>query len=254
MKLLAIERRDDILLSMRQNGSVIVSDLSKRYGVTEETIRRDLEKLEEQGLVRKTYGGAVMNQNVNIDMPLNVRRRSNKELKLRIAERFKDTVEDGDTLMMDSSSTVLCAAQGLKTKRRLTVITNSVEMLADLSDVPDINVISSGGQLRKYSLSLVGARAERTIDGYNADRAVISCKGLHVQKGLTESNEAEADIKRAMMHASKEVILLADSTKFGNVSLVRIEDFARVSTVVTDREPDAQWLAFFAENGTRCIW
>ena len=136
--MLAIERRNEILEKLQKEKRVVVGELSKIYGVSEETIRRDLEKLENDGYVIKSYGGAVLNENVNIDMPFNVRKNTNVVGKQRIAEIVKSMVKDGERLMLDSSSTAVFIAKALKEERRnLTVITNSIEIIIELFDRPD---------------------------------------------------------------------------------------------------------------------
>ena len=155
---------------------MLVSELSQRYNVTEETIRRDLEKLEREGFVKKTYGGAVLNKNIAVDMPLKIREKTNRREKQIIAQRVAGLVEEGDCIMLDSSSTSLMIAQALKKKEKLTVITNSVEVLIELSGSEGITVISTGGTLRDSSLSLVGKAAQDVLKRYNVDKAILSCK------------------------------------------------------------------------------
>ena len=130
--MLAIERKNEILSILQKEQRVLVAELSTRYQVTEETIRRDLEKLEKEGFVKKTYGGAVLNKNSTIDMPLKIREKTNRKEKQKIAQTVASLIEDGESIMLDSSSTSLMIAQELKKKKKLTVITNSVEVLIEL--------------------------------------------------------------------------------------------------------------------------
>jgi len=123
--MLAIERRKRIMRLIQENQSVLVPELSKLFNVTEETIRRDLEKLEAEGLLKRTYGGAVINENSSADIPLNIREITNIESKQAISMKVAEYIEDGDTLLLDSSSTVLQVAKQIKFKKKLTVITNS---------------------------------------------------------------------------------------------------------------------------------
>lgn len=146
--MLAIERKNEILSILQKEQRVLVSELSQRYNVTEETIRRDLEKLEREGFVKKTYGGAVLNKNISVDLPLKIREKTNRKEKLAIAQKVAELVEEGECIMLDSSSTSLMIAQSLKKKEKLTVITNSVEVLIELSGCEGIQVISTGGTLR----------------------------------------------------------------------------------------------------------
>ena len=147
--MLAIERKNEILATLQKEQRVLVTELSQRYNVTEETIRRDLEKLEKEGFVKKTYGGAVLNSNTNLDLPLRIREKNNQE---EIASKVADMIEEGDSLMLDASSTSLMIAKKLKKLKKLTVITNAVEVLIELSGQEGIKVISTGGVLRDASL------------------------------------------------------------------------------------------------------
>jgi len=246
--MLAIERRSEIMSLLEQHQSVLVSELSKLYNVTEETIRRDLEKLEKDGFAEKTYGGAILRQAVNLDMPFRVRERTNKEGKHVIALKAAAFVEDGDTIMLDSSSTVLGIARQLKNRKHVTIITNSIEVLIELAASPALTVISTGGTLRGHSLSLVGRNAERMLRNFNVDKAFISCKGIDPEKGITESNEMEVEIKRAMRSAAKESYIAVDHTKFDKVSFVKLADFKDINGIITDFTPSEDWQDVFRAN------
>ena len=187
--MLAIERKNEILSILQKEQRVLVAELSTRYHVTEETIRRDLEKLEKEGFVKKTYGGAVLNKNSTIDMPLKIREKTNRKEKQKIAQTVASLIEDGESIMLDSSSTSLMIAQELKKKKKLTVITNSVEVLIELSGCEGIQVISTGGTLRDSSLSLVGKMAQDVLKKYYVDKTILSCKGIDIVKGVTDSHD-----------------------------------------------------------------
>ncbi len=247
--MLAIERRNQILEKLQAEKKVLVSDLSQMYDVTEETIRRDLEKLEKSGLVIKSYGGAVLNENTNLDLPFNVRKNRNVVGKQKIAGVMKELIQDGDTIMLDSSSTAVFIARALKEKQNLTVITNSIEILIELSDVTGWNVFSTGGMLREGSLDLVGPQSDRTIGTYYAKKSVISCKGLDLGKGVTDSNELLAGSKRAMLEASRQRILVADSSKFGTITFTKIADIRDFDVLVTDTEPPEEWKRYLEDCG-----
>ena len=174
--MLAIERRNHILEKLQKEKRVVVSELSRTYQVSEETIRRDLEKLENDGLVIKSYGGAVLNEHSIFDLPFNIRKNQMVVEKQRMADLIADLVRDGEALMLDASSTAVYVARRLKSKKKLTVITNSVEIIVELFDVPEWNVISTGGVSRERSFALVGPNTNRMISSYHVDKAIISCK------------------------------------------------------------------------------
>ena len=154
--MLAIERKNAILERLQKEQRVLVAELSQEYGVTEETIRRDLDKLEKEGFVKKTYGGAVLNENTNIEMPLRIREKTNRKEKQTIAKLVASMIEEGDSIILDSSSTSLMVAHELKDRKKLTVITNSLEVLIEFSKSKGVQVISTGGMLKSSTLSLVG--------------------------------------------------------------------------------------------------
>jgi len=242
MAMLAIDRRNRILEKLALEGKVIVVDLAREFGVTEETIRRDLDKLSAEGLAKKIYGGAVANKSLNVDLPYTVRKRANVEAKQRIAELIAARISDGDYIMLDASSTALYVARYLKSKKDITLITNSIEILLELADKTDWNVLCTGGTLKPRSLSLVGSSAEKMIQSHHVDHAICSCKGLDMRLGVTDSNERDAEMKQAIFASAKRRVLVADQSKFDMCSFVRVCALEDVDTIVTECEPDARWL------------
>ncbi len=252
--MLAIERRNAILAKLNSQGNVIVTDLSREFDVTEETIRRDLEKLHNEGLATKTYGGAVLAQNLNVDLPFNVRKRANVERKQKIAEKIAEMINDGDYIMLDASSTAICVTKCISNRKNITLITNSVELMMELADKSDWNILSTGGTLKKGSLSLVGASAERMISGFHVDLAICSAKGIDVNVGVTDSNEKDSEIKRAIFAAANRKILAVDSTKFDKISFVHVCEINNIDTVVTDEMPNERWLEHFKSIGVELVY
>lgn len=252
--MLAAERRNHILEKLHEEKKVVVSELSHLFGVSEETIRRDLERLEKEGLAAKSYGGAVLNENIHMDYPTNVRKKQNVEGKKIIADLAAGLIHDGDHIMLDASSTVAFVAKALKKKRNLTVVTNSIEAILEFSDMADWTVLSSGGRLKGSYLALVGARAVEGVTGYHADKAVISCKALHASQGFSDSNDELAQVKRAMLSASGECILAVDSTKLNRLAFARIGNLRDIDILVTDRRPDERMFHILREAKVRCLY
>lgn len=244
--MLAIERRNIILSNLQKEGRVVVADLSKEFKVTEETIRRDLEKLEKEGFAKKTYGGAIINDSVNVDLPYTVRKKANVTNKQDIAELIDNIVEDGDHIMLDASSTAVYIAKSLKNKKNLTIITNSIEILLELSDVVGWKVLSTGGVMKEGSLSLVGLQAEKMIKSFHVDKTIISCKGIDIDYGLTDSNEMEAHIKMLMLDSAATKILAVDNSKFDKISFTRIGELSDIDIMVTDVKPNDKWKDLFS--------
>ncbi|MHB0864963.1 DeoR/GlpR family DNA-binding transcription regulator [Paenibacillus sp. SEL3] len=247
------ERRNIIIDLALQDKRVLVSDLSREFGVTEETIRRDLEKLEKEGILTRTYGGAVISRHTSEDLPFNTRNSLNTDMKHSIALKAFDLISDGDTLMVDASSTTFELVKLLSNKRNLTIITNSVHLLHKFSTTA-LNIISSGGSLRHRSHSLVGAVACNTIERYHVDTVIISCKGIDLKNGITDSNEPESDLKRCMLRQASQIILLADHTKFDNTAFIRLSEIYQIDVLVTDCMPSEVWMNFFKENSVEVIY
>ena len=239
--MLGIERRQKIVEFIQKDRRVYVANLSQLFDVTEETIRRDLEKLESENLLTRTYGGAVLNQHTNEDLPFPKRKSTNRELKQKIALKAVDLINDGDTIMMDTSSTCLELLEALQCKRDLTIITNSIKIPYDFAHL-NFNIISTGGVLRSHSLALVGPIAHDTLQKYYVDMAVMSCKGISLDKGVMESNEPESELKKSMLNQAEKFILLADHTKFNKTAFIKFCSLRSVDYIVTDTKPSEKWL------------
>lgn len=252
--MLAIERRNAILAKLSLEGKVVVSDLAKEFDVTEETIRRDLEKLDKDGLARKTYGGAVKNENFNIDLPFHVRKQTNVESKRHIAAQISEMIHDGDYVMLDSSTTALNVIKNILDRKKITLITNSIEILIELCNKPDWMVVSTGGVLKEGGLSLVGYQAERMVSGFHVDIAICSCKGLDGEMGVTDSNERDSEIKKAFFKAANKKVLAVDSSKFDRSSFVKVCSIKEVDTIVTDTDPGEIWREKLKDAGVELIF
>ena len=248
--MLALERRNLILEKLQAEKRVVVSELSQLYEVSEETIRRDLDKLEKEGLATKSYGGAVIN--VSIDLPFNIRKNQNVSGKQQMADIAASLVQEGDHIFLDASTTAVFIAKALKEKERLTVITNSMEILLELSDVSGWNIISTGGVMKEGYLAFLGSKTEDAIRSYYVDKVIISCKALDHEWGIMESQEAFGTTKKAMIASGREKILVVDSTKFDQTAFSVAGKLRDIDVVVTDRKRSEKWLAHFAEEGVEC--
>ncbi len=252
--MLALERRNSILEKLMENKKVVVSELSQLYGVSEETIRRDLEKLEKDGLCTKSYGGAIIKENDNIDLPFNVRKKSNVEGKQKIAELIASIVKNGEHIMLDASSTAVFIAKALKAKERLTVVTNSIEIIIELSDVSDWNVISVGGSLKEGYLALVGAKTAEHIKEYRVEKTILSAKAFSIRDGFSDSMEDLAFVKEMMVKNGNHIILAVDSTKFGKYAFAKFAQLPDVHTIVTDKKPETEVLEMLELHRVTCLY
>lgn len=252
--MLAIERKNAILEKLQAEHKVVVSNLSALYGVSEETIRRDLDKLEKEGYVIKSYGGAILKENVNLDLPFNVRKNRNVAEKQKIAELISSKINNGDYIFLDASSTAAAVAKRIKNKKGLTIITNSIEIIIELLDAPHCKVISTGGEILSSALCFVGHVTDRNIHSYYVDKAIISSKGFDLEKGITDSDERHASNKRSMLELARNKILAIDNSKLDKVSFAKIGDLRDITMVVTDVKPEDRWLQKFAEYNIECIY
>lgn len=252
--MLAIERRNVILSKLSAEGKVVVSDLSREFNVTEETIRRDLEKLDKDGLARKTYGGAVKNENFNIDLPFHIRNQTNVESKRKIATKISELIHDGDYVMLDSSTTALYVVQNILDRKKLTIITNSIQILFELCNKPEWKIISTGGELKEGGLSLVGYQAEKTVKNFHVDIAICSCKGIDKKMSVTDSNERDSEIKKDFFASANRKVLAVDKSKFDKTSFVKVCDITNVDTIVTDEKPDDTWCELMKSKDVELVY
>ncbi|MDO5590385.1 MAG: DeoR/GlpR family DNA-binding transcription regulator [Lachnospiraceae bacterium] len=252
--MIAIERRNGILEKLQEDKRVVVSELSQLYKVSEETIRRDLERLEKEGLCIKSYGGAVINENNNMEMPFNVRKKSNASGKQKIAEMIAGMVEDGEHILLDASTTAVYIAKALKNKKNLTVITNSIEVLIEVSDRTDWNVISLGGNLKEGFLATVGVATIAAVREYKVEKAIVSCKAFDPEDGFYDTGDEFAKTKRAMVERGQTKIMAIDSTKFGKSAFAKVMDTEEVDLIITDRKPQKSVLKACEGKGIRCMY
>jgi len=237
--LLVAERRRKIVELVNERLSIRVSELSDIFSVTEETIRRDLEKLEQDQLLSRSHGGAVSIEKEATDVPFVVREITNSDEKKAIAAEAVNWIEPGEQIVLDASTTAWYMAQELP-DMPLTVITNSIKVALELSKKEQIKVISTGGMLLANSLSYVGPLSERSLDSYYVNKLFLSCKGVHLS-GLSDSNEWQAILKKKMMDIASQVILLADSSKFGVKTFAQISELTRIHHVISDSNIPAEF-------------
>lgn len=251
--MLAAERRRVITERIRAAGQVVVSALSAEFQVSEETIRRDLEWLESEGIATRIYGGAVLRGNDRIAPPYSIRKNTNIEPKVAIARRLVEIISDGDTLMVDESSTAAYAVRALRQKKNITLITNSLELAREMTGLDTWHIISTGGSLKSDVLALVGPHALRTVRSYHASYAVLSCRGINEQLGLADSDDAVVQLKQAMVESCDCSILLADHRKFDRSGLVALGKLDMVDKLITDSEPSETWRQRFEASGVEIL-
>ncbi len=237
--MLIADRYARIVALVNERGSIRVSELSTLCQVTEETIRRDLDRLEKAGRLLRSHGGAVSLRDRQPETPYAEREIMNAAEKQRIAREAVLMIKPGDRILLDASTTAWYMAS-LLPDMPLTVLTNSIRVAAELSGKERIDVISTGGQLSRRSMSFVGHLAERSLELYHVDKMFFSCKGFHLERGASESNELQAMVKRKMIAIAEQVILLCDSSKFGIQAFTHVATTSELDVVITDYSPETE--------------
>jgi DeoR/GlpR family transcriptional regulator of sugar metabolism len=247
------ERLETIKLIVREEKKVYVSELSEKFNVTKETIRRDLDKLEEQGMAIRSHGGAVLNAKLNEDKQIRNKLKLNMENIKCIAEKITNFIKEGTTIVADYEELTLEVLKLIQSRDDVTLITNSIKALKRLSQ-SKLNIILTGGSLSCKTQSLQGSSAQEAIKNYNVDIALVSCAGMDISKGILELNEAEAEIKRIMIKQAKKVILLVDQSIFDTTSFVKLFDYEDIDYVVTDKKPREEWIKLFSSYNIESIY
>jgi DeoR family transcriptional regulator of aga operon len=233
-KMLIGERRQHILSLIHRDGRVLVSELSESLSISPITIRKDLDYLDNQGQVQRTHGGALSPQgSTMMDQSLNEKEHHQVKEKQRIAAAAIKLVKNGQCILLDSGTTVTAIARALRKFSNLTIITNAVNIAAELSDT-NFEIILTGGTLRKNSFSLVGPMAEDMLTQIRADILFLAVDGFDTKIGITTPNILESRVNRAMVNASRKVVAVCDSTKFSRSSMALIVPPTAVQTVITD--------------------
>jgi len=233
--LLNEERRRAILDSLSRDGRVLVGDLARQFETSQVTIRKDLEILHAHGLLHRTHGGALPSrEGALLDPTLSEKEKLHRREKIRIAEAAAAMVQEGQVVILDSGTTTTAIARALRGFHNLTVVTNAVTIASELAGA-EVEVILTGGTLRRNSFSLVGPIAEDMLRRLNADILFLGVDGFDVHYGLSTPNLLEAKVNRIMVEISKKVVAVCDASKFGRRSLSQILPPSELHHVITDR-------------------
>ena len=247
------DRVFQILDLIRAKQKVSVSELSAKFGVTGETIRRDLERLEREGYVARTYGGAVLIQQPPGHVNYTERAVQNVEAKIEMGELTASILPSSGAIGCDASTTVLSMIPYIKDNPGITLLTNSIRILNDFM-YDKIRIISTGGNLRSRTQSLQGEAVNRSMEDYFLDVCVLSCRSLDLENGIYEGDEEEAYFKNIMVEHSRRVIIVADHTKFNKTSLIRTLPYEKVDVLVTDRKPSDEWINRLEGKNVRILY
>jgi len=232
--MMAEERRTQILQIVRSEGRARVNDLVNRFNTSAVTIRSDLNELHQRGVVLRSHGGAVLPDRILRESPVNERLKAHAEEKRRIGAMAATLINDGETIILDSGTTTLEIARQLKNKQALQVITNGVNIAAELLDARGVTTFIVGGTVRGESASIIGRSTEDMLEQFSADKLFLSGAGCDPDFGVSGANLEETTVNRAMLRIAREIILVADASKFSMRSMSRIATFSEVDTVVSD--------------------
>jgi DeoR/GlpR family transcriptional regulator of sugar metabolism len=246
--MLDTERRQQIVALVEERNSLTVTELGAHFGVSAATIRRDLNLLSTRGMIERAHGGAAKRVRVATEMPeppLHHRSTFQAEEKRRIGRAAAAHAGDGETIIITSGTTTVEMVPHLGSRSGLTVITNAINIALALAPFPAISVIVLGGTLRHSELTVLGSLAEDALENLRADKLFMGSSAIHVDYGLSAENFAEARSDQVLMASSREVIVLADHTKFGRVATVRVSPLERIRRIITSTgidEADARAL------------
>lgn len=243
------QRHKVILNELEREGFVRVQELSERLGVSEVTIRKDLKELESRKLLLRSHGSASPLSSLISDRHIDEKAKVQVDEKLRIGEAAARLLKHDDRIIIASGTTLLTFAQQITTADPITVITSSVKVALTLFYKPNVEVIQLGGTMRKSSASVIGPNAESFLSELMCNKLFIGVDGIDMDFGLTTSNIGEAHLNQYMINAAQEVIVLADSSKFGKRGFGKICSFNQIHHIITDKNAPASAVQIIREKG-----
>jgi DeoR/GlpR family transcriptional regulator of sugar metabolism len=247
------EREQKIVELLKHDSSARVSELSEMLGVSRATIRRDLDKLQEIGIIKRVHGGAILTEKAAPEPPVVLRRAEQAAEKKRIGKAAAKLIEEGDTLLIGSGTTTEALTLNLKGRQNLTVITNSMTAIRHLAQEEGITVIATGGMLRTTELSFIGHLTEQALQELRPNKVFMGIRAISLSQGLTNEYMPEVSTDRVIIRAAPEVILLADHTKFGKVSTAFVAPINAVHKIVTDSGTPKAIVSALREEGIEVI-
>jgi len=249
----AEERKSKILEILEGKNRVTVNELTESLNVSESTIRRDLQELELTGLLKRTHGGAVKGEHTGFEPTMAEKEEENIDEKKYIGEKAAALIEDHDTIILDAGTTTLEIAKHIKAKN-ITVLTNSMLIALELSKNKDVEIVVTGGNTRKETLSIVGPLTDMMIRNFRVDKAFIGANAITLKDGCTTPNIQEAHTKKMMTLSAKEVYVVADHSKFGKVSFASIVKLDEIDAIITDAQIDRQVVDRFRQEGVDILY
>ncbi|MBT0812872.1 DeoR/GlpR transcriptional regulator [Litoribacter ruber] len=246
-----VSRRSRILEVLDQFGEVNVSQLSQELDVSEVTIRNDLANLEKNKLLIRAHGGAFKVS--NLALPVAEKKKINLDIKKRIGKKAASLIEENDAIILDSGTTTMEITNNLGGFEKLTVISNALDIINNLSKFNNLDVMMPGGYLKEFSMSLVGPMAERNLRQLHCNKLFLGVDGFKADVGVFTHHMEEAYLNQIMIDISEEVIVVADSSKFTKVGLAFIGSFDKIHKVITDSNVDEKHVKMLEKNNVEVI-
>jgi DeoR/GlpR family transcriptional regulator of sugar metabolism len=247
------ERLHQIVTLVEEEGRVSVAELAERFQVSAVTIRSDLATLEGHGYLLRTHGGAMARPTGATVPAFSLRQTVNAAEKQRIGRTAAALVHDGDSIILDDSTTAWQVARHLKDHRELTVVTNSLYIALEFVDTPGVTVVMTGGTLRSVSASLVGDQGDCLLEGYHVQKGFFGVRGLTLEEGLTDPDQYGVEMKRRMVERSREVIVIADASKWNRLSFATFATLDQVNQIITDQGAPADMVRALQDRGIQVM-
>jgi len=254
-KLLGEQRRRKIADLLEQKGQVTVRDLVERFGISAVTARGDLDALASNGSAVRSHGGAVRRLEANQDYPLRLKQTLHRGEKMKIGRAAAELVQPNEVVILDSGTTTAEVARQIKARKvqPVTIITNALNIASELIDAPGISVMVIGGLMRPVSCSFVGPQAEAMLREFHADRLFLAVDGFNLEIGASTPDVFEALLNGVMMQVSKEVNVVADSSKLGRRSVSRIGPLEKVHRLITDSRAPEEFISALRKKGVEVL-
>jgi DeoR/GlpR family transcriptional regulator of sugar metabolism len=253
MGLLAENRQQLILERVRLNGRIEVCGLAKELGVTEVTIRRDLVLLEKSGLIKKTYGGAVLASPPEMNVSVRYRQTRNLAAKRIIGKLAAELIKDGDIVYLEAGSTCYEIIPYLAQKKNVTIIVNSLYLMSRLHELPQHRIIITGGHYRPDRMDMVGLMAEAAIAQLGGFKAFTGADDITIDAGISGADVVTVSFAKLVLQRAHEVIFVGDHSKFDNPALYKIADIGELDYIVTDEKPGGEWVVACRKNNIKLI-
>lgn len=255
--MIAAERKQKIIELVAEKGQVSIANICDRFNVSEMTARRDLKELDRQGLVRRVHGGAVRNLGRSYEPAFSSREIKNEKAKERIGLKAAELIYDGDSIALDVGTTTLQIVEGLKERRDLTIVTSCLQIanavVAKLAIEANVRLIIAGGIVRPRELSMVGTIPEKVYQDLHVDKAFLGIGGISLDEGLTEYNLEDTRVKQILIESAQEVVVVADSSKFGQTTFATVGPLESVAKMVTDKDISMEFRQAVEELGVEVI-